>query len=163
MLEAIRKAGVLMNIETTQLQRQPASRTPAAATGQQAGSPDLVIDRFDPSNGFPNQGEWIDFSVRVRNRGSLAAGPFTVEVSGHGMAPDRERVEGLGPDQSVSLRFGPTNVGYASHNWYDARADIGNEVAEDNEGNNWQSTSVSVRDPFPPRDPFPRPPYPPRG
>lgn len=124
--------------------------------------PDLVIDRFDPSNGFPYQGDRITFDVRVLNKGSVAAGPFTVEVSGDGMKPDRERVEGLAPGASTRLRFGPANVGYGSLAWYDARADIGNEVQEEREDNNWQSTSVSVRDPFPPRDPFPRPPVPPR-
>lgn len=146
-----------MNIETVQLRRQPPRTSPV---DKPAAGPDLVIDRFDPSEGFPRPGEWIDFTVQVRNRGSAPAGPFTVEVSGHGMAPDRERVDGLAPAQTVRLRFGPTNVGYGSLNWYDARADVGNEVAESNEGNNWQSTSVSVRDPFPPRDPFPRPPFP---
>jgi subtilase family serine protease len=135
-------------------------KTAPAGTDPQAGLPDLVIDRFDPSNGFPDQGERIDFTVRVRNRGSVAAGPFTVEVSGDGMAPDRERVPGLAAGQFTRLRFGPANVGFAGAAWYDARADVGNEVAEDSESNNWASTSVSVRDPFP-RDPFPNPPRPP--
>jgi hypothetical protein len=150
-----------MNIDTAASAWRVSARPQTTYEQPQAG-PDLVIDRFDPSNGFPNQGEWIDFSVQVRNRGSEPAGPFTVEVSGQGMAADRERVEGLGPNQTVRLRFGPTNVGYANHNWYDARADIGNEVAEEREDNNWRTISVSVRDPFPPRDPYPRPPYPPR-
>jgi hypothetical protein len=150
-----------MNIES--LATPPYRPDPSRTTTQSLqGGPDLVIDRFDPSNGFPNQGDWIDFHVQVRNRGTVPAGPFTVEVTGDGMGPDRERVASLQPNQSVRLRFGPANVGYGSVNWYDVRADVGNEVAEENESNNWQSTSVSVREPFP-RDPFPpRPPYPPR-
>lgn len=153
-----------MNIDTqtAQLQRSAPQRAAKKEGGPQAGGPDLVIDRFDPSTSFPNQGERIDFSVQVRNRGAAAAGRFEVEVSGDGMPPDREIVPGLGPGQSVRLRFGPTNVGYGSINWYDARADVRDEVQEDNENNNWQTISVSVRDPFP-RDPFPpRPPIPPR-
>jgi subtilase family serine protease len=152
-----------MNIST--LSTHVAAQNKAAGTAQpekspEAGLPDLVIDRFDPSNSWPNQGERIDFEVRVRNAGSAPAGPFLVEVSGDGMAPDRERVSGLNPGQSARVRLGPANVGYGSIAWYDARVDVGNEVVEENESNNWQSTSVSVRDPFP-RDPFPRPPIPP--
>lgn len=154
-----------MNIEsqTSPLQgRSVSSRAVGRDDGLKAGGPDLVIDRFDPSTSFPDQGERIDFSVQVRNRGSAAAGPFEVEVSGDGMPPDREIVPGLAAGQTVRLRFGPTNVGYASINWYDARADVRNDVQEENEDNNWQTISVSVRDPFP-RDPFPpRPPFPPR-
>lgn len=153
-----------MNIDTqsAQLQRTAANAAKPKPPEPSPAGADIVIDRFDPSNSFPNHGERIDFSVQVRNRGLTAAGPFNVEVSGDGMAPDRERVPGLAPGQTARLRFGPTNVGYGSFNWYEARADINNEVPEDNENNNWERISVSVRDPFP-RDPFPpRPPIPPR-
>jgi hypothetical protein len=151
-----------MNISTLSAHVAAQSKT-SSATRRDAGDsnlPDLVIDRFDPSNSWPNQGDRIDFDVRVRNAGGAPAGPFLVEVSGDGMRPDRERVNGLNPGQSAVVRLGPANVGYGSIAWYDARVDVGNEVAEANESNNWQSTSVSVRDPFP-RDPFPRPPVPP--
>lgn len=120
--------------------------------------PDLVIDRFDPSNGFPYPGDRIDLSVTVRNQGNQAAGPFNVEVSGDGMRPEWKRVPGLAAGGSSRLLFGPANVGGGFSAWYDAEVDTANEVSETREDNNWAKTSVSVRDPFPPRDPFPRPP-----
>ena len=147
-----------MNIQATPSVRHDRPQASLADPSPKADGPDLVVDRFDPSTGFPYPGDRIDFSVIVRNGGNQAAGPFNVEVSGDNMRPEQRRLPGLAAGASARLSFGPANVGHGFAAWYDAEVDTANEVQERREDNNWAKTSVSVRDPFPPRDPFPRPP-----
>jgi subtilase family serine protease len=108
-----------------------------------------VIDRFAPSNRYPDKQQLIYFDVRVRNQGDAPAGGFTVEVGGNTMVPDLERVQGLAPGEFVKILFGPTNVGDANIGRYVVQVDSKNEVAESNESDNRVQTTVEVRHPFP--------------
>ena len=59
-----------MNIQATPSVRHDRPQASLADSSPKADGPDLVVDRFDPSTGFPYPGDRIDFSVIVRNGGN---------------------------------------------------------------------------------------------
>ena len=115
------------------------------------GLPDLVISAvtFDPAP--PVQGQSTTVEVSVHNRGSKPAGGFDVEwwasVSAPAPACEWNVTGGLVPEGTVTLDC--THV-YPS--WYSrittrATADVNEDVAELDEGNNALDEVTSVNEP----------------
>ena len=136
----------------------PASATKAGDGETRTAGPDLVIDSIYPSNPFPMPGDAVFFQVGVRNQGDAPAGPFSVQLRG-AFSPE-QRLQGLNPGQRAFLPYmGPAYAQFGGQALsVEALVDPRNEVAESNEGNNFQWSTVWVQQPpMPP----PMPPYPP--
>lgn len=123
--------------------------------------PDLVVDKFEANQYFPDLGERVHFKVTVRNQGKVDSPAFALEVEGWGVGQKQVRVAGLPAGHSRLVKVGPMRTGgFPGPSFVDTKLDVDNEVDESNERNNSESLSIVIRDPFPPRPPippFPRP------
>lgn len=136
--------------------RPPVVAAPPAEGAQHAG-PDLVVDGVYPSNPFPFPGDPVFYRVSVRNQGDEPAGQFGVQLNGAVFGPEK-RLAGLNPGQRVFIPMGNAWAPFGGALTVQAVVDPHNEVAESNEGNNYQWNTVWVQQPpVPP----PYPPYPP--
>ena len=138
---------------------RPVAEAPVGASTSTSAeaAPDLVVDWMVPSNSFPMPGSPVWYSVTVSNRGDAPAGAFDVQLRGIGGFAT-ERVSGLEPGASTRLSMGPawaTMGGSALSS--EVLVDARNEVAEKNEGNNFEWSTVMVQQP----PVIPLPPIPP--
>lgn len=147
---------------TNHKKRVPLTKSQGGSEKIKSEGPDLVIDSFEMSNDTPFPGQRISFDVTVKNQGNVRSESFDVKLRGQGLKRKTKRAKALEPGQSQTFEFGPTRLHFPGVYSFEARADTENEVRETREDNNWHYSVISVKDPFPPRDPFPRPPFPPR-
>lgn len=102
--------------------------------------PDLVVESITHSPASPTIGQMITFQVTVRNQGQGSAGSFMVRLQGVGPSQDRT-VTSLAAGASTNLMFSlPLS---ASGETFTATADVNNQAAESNEGNNTRQVVVT--------------------
>lgn len=112
------------------------------ARPQAVALPDLVVNSITHSPTNPTVGSTVSFSVVVRNQGTAPAGQFAVRLQGGGPAQDRT-VSSLPAGASVTLSFSlPLST---SPETFTATADILNQVAESNEGNNTRQVTITAQ------------------
>ena len=129
---------------TVELSTQNAGTFTASFAIQAPALPDLVVDSlaYTPTN--PTLGTTLSFTVVVRNQGNAPAGSFTVRLQGAGPSQDRT-VSSLSAGSSVTLSFSlPFST---SPETFTATADIFNQVAESEEGNNTRQVTISAVQP----------------
>ncbi|MDI9395110.1 MAG: DUF3344 domain-containing protein, partial [Euryarchaeota archaeon] len=106
--------------------------------------PDLVVSSINPNAGEIFANEPNSISATVENRGSAAAGPFTVGFTVNGVVMD-VAVDSLsaGASTIVSI-FDPSIRGYGDRVDVTVTADSKNSVIESNETNNVLSLTKNV-------------------
>lgn len=116
------------------------------ASPQVVAQPDLVVDSITFTPATPTVGSTVNFTVVVRNAGNAGAGAFTVRLQGAGPSQDRT-VSSLAAGASITLNFSlPLST---SPETFTATADVFNQVAESNEGNNTRQVTVTGITPTP--------------
>ncbi len=129
---------------TVELSTQNAGTFTASFTIQAPALPDLVVDSITYTPSAPTLGTTLNFAVVVRNQGNAPAGSFTVRLQGAGPSQDRT-VSSLAAGSSVTLSFSlPLST---SPETFTATADVLNQVAESDEGNNTRQITVSAVQP----------------
>ncbi len=102
---------------------------------------DLVVDAIDYSPSSPTVGSTLSFQVTVRNAGGAAAGEFYVRLQGDGPR-DEARVASLSAGATRTLSFSlPLSTSPES---FTATADVYDQVAESDEGNNTRQVTVTA-------------------
>jgi hypothetical protein len=114
-------------------------------TGPRPALPDLTVNPggISPSNSKPASGETVSVSVKVRNGGEAAAGPFTVRLEDDGAVVGERVVGGLAPRATATVTITWTPVGAGTH-VLAATADPADTVDEQVEGNNSAARKVKV-------------------
>jgi len=107
---------------------------------------DLIVDSMDFSPASPSAGTTLDWTVRVRNQGSAAAGTFRVELQS-GTGGRAATVGGLGAGASTQINFSLA-LG-ADGQTFTATADAFNQVQEADETNNKATRTVRASAPAP--------------
>ncbi|GAB4306658.1 MAG: hypothetical protein Kow0097_06360 [Candidatus Bipolaricaulota bacterium] len=131
---------------TADLYNQVAESDEANNTGQATvtgplAQPDLVVTNITHTPTNPNLGQTITFTVVVRNQGTASAGSFVVRVQGVGPSQDRT-VSSLAAGSQTNLSFSlPLTT---SPETFTATADLYNQVAESDEGNNTRQVTVTA-------------------
>jgi PKD repeat protein len=116
------------------------------ARPQAVARADLVVDAITFSPASPAVGSTVTFQVTVRNQGTAGAGSFVVRLSGAGPSQDQS-VASLGAGATATRTFSlPLST---SPETFTATADVYNQVAESNEGNNTRQVTVSGVTPLP--------------
>jgi subtilase family serine protease len=108
------------------------------------GQPDLVVTLIRFSPGAPKAGDEITFYVFVRNEGNVqaAASKLRFQVGGETFPPETP-VPALDPGEEYRHERKVT-LGVAQNYMATATADVLNEVAESDEGNNVLARSFTV-------------------
>jgi len=102
--------------------------------------PDLVVESITHAPASPTIGQTIMFQVTVRNQGQASAGSFVVRLQGAGPSQDRT-VSSLAAGASTTLMFSlPLST---SGETFTATADVNNQVAESDEGNNTRQVRIA--------------------
>lgn len=133
---------ILGDINLVSVVQSPPTPTPAASP--LPSEPDLVIDAvaLSPSQPIPNRP--FTATVTVRNAGGGATGRFAVAATWEpGAVYTSAFVEGLAGGQSVPVQLSGTLIGTGVFQ-VAVVADLNNEVAELNEGNNLFNVSYRV-------------------
>jgi len=110
--------------------------------------PDLVVDSFAQSPAAPTTADLITFVMVIRNVGDAPAGPSTagIDVGGEPAPGQTYAVPALAPGATFQIqRQMVLDVAQGYLNF--ARADVNNDVAESNEGNNERSLAFVVTAP----------------
>ncbi|MFQ6118179.1 MAG: CARDB domain-containing protein, partial [Candidatus Bipolaricaulia bacterium] len=119
-------------------------------TPQPVQRPDLTITNVDYSPQNPTIGSTLNFTVRVKNQGSTAAGGFVVELR-DSSGREQRSVGGLAPGQLTQVSFA-RRISAASET-YTITVDSQNQVAESDEGNNTAEVRVTAGSQPPPPPP----------
>ncbi len=126
---------------TVELSTANAGTFRAAFAIQAPALPDLVVDSLTYTPSTPTVGATVTFTVVVRNQGNAPAGSFVVRLQGAGPSQDRT-VASLAAGASVTLSFSlPLST---SPETFTATADVLNQVAEANEGNNTRQVTITA-------------------
>ncbi|MCD4686437.1 MAG: SH3 domain-containing protein [Anaerolineae bacterium] len=131
-------ATVLGNLAEVSILQPPPTPTPAATpTPAPPQEPDIVIDTVVLSPAQPIPGQPFTATVTVRNRGAGAAGRFAVAATWEpGSVFVSTHVEGLAGGQVVQIQLNNIVISGTGVYTVGVVADLNNEVAEADEGNN---------------------------
>ena len=105
--------------------------------------PDLVIQDISWSPSNPEQGDTITFTVKIKNQGDGNAGSSTVNYYIDGSNVDSDSVPALSAGSTSTQTFTWT-ANKCGDVQIKAVADAANAVAENNEGNNERTETVSI-------------------
>ena len=145
---AVEYVTVLGDLASITVIQPPATPTPAPSpTITISPNPDIVIDTVVLSPTQPVPGKPFSATVMVRNAGSGAAGRFAVAATWlPGNAYSATFVDGLAGGQTIQVQLSATINGTGVFN-VAVVADLNNEVAEADEGNN--NYTVTYRADYP--------------
>jgi len=108
--------------------------------------PDLIIENIVPEPANPQEGEPLNFTVKVKNKGSAPSGEALANYSINGIAGQDINIPPLSAGASINLAFSltPEEV-QGTQMEVQVTADSGNTVLESNEGNNGLKKTVNLK------------------